>query len=238
VIEVVEGAGDKVDVVVLPKSLGPEDVLFADRLLTQIEQAVGLPVGRIRIEALIESAKGLLHAEAIASCTPRMASLIFGIADYAGDVGAKELTTRQFEVYHYPKAHTIAAARAAGIDVIDNVTLHFRDLDQCRKDAEQATRLGFDGKWAIHPSQIDVINQVFTPSRPELERALAILEAYRKADVEGGQGAIVFGDEMVDAATLRVEWKKIAVARQAGLLGEGDQILEQPAPALQAAESA
>ncbi len=227
VIEVVEGAGDALDVLVLPKALGPEDVLFADRLLTQIEQAVGLPVGRIKIEALIESAKGLLRAADIAACTPRMASLIFGIADYAGDVGAKELTTKQFEVYHYPKAHTIAAARAAGIDVVDNVTLQFRDLEQCRRDAEQASRMGFDGKWAIHPAQIDVIHEVFTPSRKELERALAILEAYGKADLEGGQGAIVFGDEMVDAATLRVEWKKVAVARRAGLLDENDRILDE-----------
>ncbi|MHB8419761.1 MAG: HpcH/HpaI aldolase/citrate lyase family protein [Myxococcales bacterium] len=229
VIDVVEQAGAHLDVLVLPKALGPEDVLFADRLLSQIEENVGLPPGRIRIEALIESASGVLRAEQIAACTPRMAGLIFGIADYAGDIGAKELTTEQFQVYHYPKAHTIAAARAAGIDVIDNVTLQFRDLEQCRRDAGQASRMGFDGKWAIHPSQVEVINGVFTPSGPELERALAILEAYRKADVEAGQGAIVFGDEMVDAATLRVEWKKIAVARRAGLIDEQDRLVRAPA---------
>ena len=228
VIDIVEGAGDKLDVLVLPKALGPEDVLFADRLLSQIEENVGLPVGRIRIEALIESAAGLLKAEQIAACTPRMASLIFGIADYAGDIGAKELTGEQFTVYHYPKAHTIAAARAAGIDVVDNVTLQFRDLEQCKRDSEKACQMGFDGKWAIHPAQLDVIHGVFTPSREELTRALAILEAYRKADVESGQGAIVFGDEMVDAATLRVEWKKIAVARKAGLIDDDDRIVELP----------
>src|SRR5690606_31410031 len=129
--------------------------------------------------------------------TPRMASLIFGIADYAGDVGAKEMSQGQFERFHYPKAHTIAAARAAGIDVIDNVTLHFRDLEQVRRDAEEGAKLGFDGKWAIHPSHIDIIHAAYTPSHEELERALAILEAYRKADVDQGMGAIVFGDEMV-----------------------------------------
>ncbi|HUB09027.1 MAG TPA: CoA ester lyase [Myxococcales bacterium] len=228
VIDVVEQAGAHVDVLVLPKALGPEDVLFADRLLSQIEENIGLPQGRIKIEALIESASGVLKAEQIAACTPRMAGLIFGIADYAGDIGAKELTAEQFQVYHYPKAHTIAAARAAGIDVIDNVTLQFRDLEQCRRDAQKASQMGFDGKWAIHPSQVDVINEVFTPSGKELERALAILEAYRKADVEAGQGAIVFGDEMVDAATLRVEWKKIAVARRAGLVDEHDRMVQPP----------
>lgn len=219
-IDVLEAAGRNVDVVVIPKVYGPEDVLFVDRLITQIEENCGYEVGRIKLEVLIESARALLHAEEIAGCSPRMASLIFGIADYAGDIGSKEMTAAQFEFHHYPKAHTIAAARAAGIDVIDNVTLHFRDLEQVRKDAEYGARLGFDGKWAIHPSHVPIINAAYTPSREEIERGLAILDAYRRADVEQGVGAIVFGDEMVDAATLRVEWKKLAVARKAGLLDE------------------
>lgn len=225
VIEILEAAGENVDVVVLPKVYGPEDVLFADRLITQIEESKGYEIGRIKLEVLIESARSLLHAEAIASCTPRMSSLIFGIADYAGDIGSKEMTDRQFEVHHYPKAHTIAAARAAGIDVIDNVTLHFRDLEQVRKDAQAGARMGFDGKWAIHPSHIDHIHEAYTPTVEEVERALAILDAYRKADQEQGLGAIVYGDEMVDAATLRVEWKKLVVARRAGLVDENDRIV-------------
>jgi citrate lyase subunit beta/citryl-CoA lyase len=220
-----------VDAVVIPKVYGAQDVLFVDRLLTQVEENAGLPVGRIKLEVLIESAKGLLRAEEIAACTPRMASLIFGIADYAGDVGAKELTREQFQTFHYPKAHTIAAARAAGLDVVDNVTLHFRDLEQVKADAEQGARLGFDGKWAIHPSHIDLINAAYTPSREELQRALAIMDAYAKADREQGVGAIVYQDEMVDAATLRVEWKKIAVARKAGLITERNELVESPGKA-------
>ena len=227
-IDVVENAGQKVDVVVIPKVYGADDVLFVDRLLSQVEENAGLPPGRIKLEVLIESAKALLHAEEIAACTPRMASLIFGIADYAGDVGAKELTREQFQTFHYPKAHTIAAARAAGVDVIDNVTLHFRDLDQVKADAEQGARLGFDGKWAIHPSHIEIINAAYTPSREELKRALAIMEEYAKADREKGLGAIVYQDEMVDAATLRVEWKKIAVAKKAGLVNERNELVGGP----------
>jgi citrate lyase subunit beta/citryl-CoA lyase len=218
VIEVVEAAGAKVDVLVLPKALGPDEVLFADRLLTQVEENVGLPVGRIRIEALIESAAGLLKAEAIAACSPRMASLIFGIADYAGDVGARDFKDAGPELFHYPRAHIVAAARAAGLDAIDHVTVQYKDLDRCRAEAEGASRLGFDGKWAIHPSQVDVINTAFTPTKPELERAVQILEAYKKADVGEGLGAITLGEEMIDAASLRVEWKRLAVARKAGLL--------------------
>jgi citrate lyase beta subunit len=231
VIDVIEQAGKFVDVVVIPKVYTAEDVLFVDRLITQVEENSGLTPGKIKLEVLIESAKALLRAEEIAACTPRMASLIFGIADYAGDVGAKELTTEQFQTFHYPKAHTIAAARAAGIDVIDNVTLHFKDLEQVRKDAIQGSKIGFDGKWAIHPSHIDIINEVYTPSRDELKRAIAIMDEYARADREKGQGAIVFGDEMVDAATLRVEWKKIVIARQAGLLDDQNQLVAPKAVA-------
>lgn len=225
VIEVLEAAGRNVDVVVIPKVYGAEDVLFVDRLITQIEENCGFEPGRIKLEVLIESARALLHAEEIAACTPRMSALIFGIADYAGDIGAKELTKDQFRIYHYPKAHTVAAARAAGIDVIDNVTLQFRDLAQVRADAAEGAKMGFDGKWAIHPSHVGPIHEAYTPTHAELERALAILEAYRKADHDAGLGAIVFGDEMVDAATLRVEWKKIAVARRAGLIDEHDRLV-------------
>jgi len=217
-IEVVEAAGKFVDVVVVPKVQGAQEVLFVDRLLAQVEENVGLERGRIKIEALIESAKGLLRAEEIASCCPRMAALIFGIADYAGDVGAKEIGRDEFQSFHYPKSHTIAAARAAGIDVIDSVTFQFKDLEQVRKDSQLGAKLGFDGKWAIHPSQVEIINSAYTPSPAELKRALAIIDAYARADREQGQGAIAYGDEMVDAATLRIERKKIAVARKAGLI--------------------
>ncbi|MCI0572514.1 MAG: CoA ester lyase [Myxococcaceae bacterium] len=226
VIEVVEAAGRFVDVVVVPKVDGPEDVHFIDRLLTQVELAAGLDVGRIRLEVLIESAKGLLAAERIATASPRLASLIFGIADYAGDVGARDFKDAPYERFVHARSHLVAAARAAGLNAIDAVTVQFRDLEKVRADAEAGAQLGFDGKWAIHPSHLEPIHAAYTPSRAELERALAILEAYRKADVEQGTGAIVFGDEMVDAASLRVEWRKLAVARRAGLLDAQDRLVD------------
>ncbi len=218
VIDVVEAAGKNIDVLVLPKIHEAPDVLFADRLLTQIEQNVGLEVGRIRLEALIESAKAVLHAEQIASSTPRLAGLIFGVVDYAGNIGARDSVREQFALYHYPKAKTVAAARAAGIDVVDGVTLQFRDLEQCEHDARSAAQMGFDGKWAIHPDQIAVINRVFTPSHEEIVRAQEILELYRKADVDSGLGAVVYKDEMVDAASLPIERKKLAIAKKTGLI--------------------
>jgi citrate lyase subunit beta/citryl-CoA lyase len=218
VIEVVEAAGAKIDVMVVPKVHEAADVLFADRLLTQIEQNIGLPLGRIRLEVLIESAKGVLHAEQIAASTPRLAALIFGVVDYAGSIGARDTVREQFALYHYPKAKTVAAARAAGIDVVDGVTLQFRDLQQCEHDACSAAQMGFDGKWAIHPYQVPVINRVFTPSPEEISRAREIIDLYERSDINSGLGAVVYKDEMVDAASLPIERKKLAIARKTGLL--------------------
>lgn len=218
VIDVVEAAGNNIDVVVVPKVQDASDVIFADRLLTQIEQNIGLPVGRIRLEVLIESAKGVLHAEQIADASPRLAGLIFGVVDYAGNIGARDTVREQFALYHYPKAKTVAAARAAGIDVVDGVTLQFRDLKQCEHDANSAAQMGFDGKWAIHPDQVPVINRVFTPSREEITRAQEIIELYEISDAASGLGAMVYKDEMVDAASLPAERKKLAIARKTGLL--------------------
>ncbi len=218
VIEVVEAAGSRIDVVVVPKVQDAADVLFADRLLTQIEKNVGFQVGRIRLEALIESAKAVLHAEEIAVSTPRLAGLIFGVVDYAGNIGARDPVREQFALYHYPKAKTVAAARAAGIDVVDGVTLQFRDLEQCEHDATLAAQMGFDGKWAIHPDQVPVINRVFTPSREEITRAQEIIALYEKADADSGLGAVVYKDEMVDAASLPMERRKVAIARKTGLM--------------------
>ena len=217
-ITVVEAAGSKIDVVVLPKVQDATDVLFADRLLTQIEQNIGLPVGRIRLEALIESAKAVLHAEQIAASTPRLAGLIFGVLDYAGNIGARGPVREQFALYHYPKAKTVAAARAAGIHVVDGVTFQFRDLRQCEHDANSSAEMGFDGKWAIHPDQVPVINRAFTPSPEEITRAQEIIDLYEKSDIESGVGAMVYKDEMVDAASLPIERKKLAIARKTGLL--------------------
>jgi citrate lyase subunit beta/citryl-CoA lyase len=218
VIEVVEAAGRNIDVVVVPKVQDAADVIFADRLLTQVEQNIGLPAGRIRLEVLIESAKGVLHAEQIAASTPRLAGLIFGVVDYAGNIGARDPVREQFALYHYPKAHIVAAARAAGIAVVDGVTLQFRDLQQCEHDARSAAQMGFEGKWAIHPDQVPVINRIFTPSHEEITRAREIIDLYEHADVNSGVGAIVYKDEMVDAASLPAERKKLAIARKVRLV--------------------
>ena len=216
-IEVVEAAGRNIDVIVIPKCYAPEDILFVDLFLTQIEENMDFEIGRIKLEVLIESADAVLHAEQIAKCTPRMAGLIFGLVDFAGDIGAQELGSEQFFYYNYAKAKCVTAARAAGITVVDGITMAIRDGEACRRDARMAARMGFDGKWAVHPAQLEIINEVFTPSSEEIERAKHILDEYAQADGQNGLGAIVIDDQMVDAATLRVESKKLAIARKAGL---------------------
>ncbi len=218
-IEVVEAAGRYVDCIVLPKVYGPEDIIFADRLLTQIELNMGYPVGRIMLEALIETAEAVLHADVIARASPRLSGLAFGLVDFAGDIGATETGAEQFFYYNYAKAKVLTAARAAGITAVDGVTLAIRDLEACKRDAEMAGRMGFDGKWAVYPPQVAIINEAFTPSADEIKRAQHIMDAYASADVEQGVGALVIDDEMVDAASLRVEEKRLAIARRAGLLG-------------------
>ncbi len=217
-IEVVEAAGHNIDIIVLPKVYGPEDVITVDHLLSGIEANMGFEPGRIKLEVLIESAEAVLKAEQIAKSTPRMSGLVFGVVDLAGDIGSKEVGSEQFFYHNYAKAKTIMAARAAGLTVVDGVTLAIRNLDACRRDAEMAARMGFDGKWAIHPSQIDVINTAFTPTPEEIQQAQHILDAYARADADQGLGAIVIDDQMIDAAQLRIEWKKLAIARKAGLI--------------------
>src|SRR6185312_2623428 len=216
-IEVVEAAGQNIDVIVIPKCYGPEDILFVDRLLSQIEENMGYEIGRIKLEVLIESADAVLHAEQIAKCTPRLGGLIFGLVDFAGDIGAQELGGEQFFYYNYAKAKCITAARAAGITVVDGVTLAIRDAEACRRDAQMGARMGFDGKWAIHPAQIEIIHAAYTPDAATIARARRIIEAYEQADIQGGLGAIVIDDQMVDAALLRVEWRTLAIAQKAGL---------------------
>src|SRR5437016_8762888 len=190
-IEVVEAAGNNIDVIVIPKCYGPEDILFVDLFLQQIEENMGFEPGRIKLEVLIESADAVLHAEQIAKSTPRMGGLIFGLVDFAGDIGAQEVGSEQFFYYNYAKAKCITAARAAGITVVDGVTLAIRDNEACRRDAQMGGRMGFDGKWAIHPAQIEIIHEAYTPGPVAIARAKRIIEAYEQADIQGGLGAIV-----------------------------------------------
>jgi citrate lyase subunit beta/citryl-CoA lyase len=220
-IAVAEQAGDRLDAVMLPKVRTPGDVEMTDKLLTQIELARELPVGRIGIEAQIEDAVGLIACEAIAAASPRMETLIFGPGDYSASVGIP-ITTIGGAPEGYPGDHLnyvfsrlVVAARAAGIQAIDGPYAAFDDDDGLRERARLARALGMDGKWTIHPRQIATVNEVFTPTREEWERAEALLAAYRSASDEG-RGAAMFEGEMIDEANRKMAERLAHAGRAAG----------------------
>lgn len=220
-IDVVEQAGARLDAVMLPKVRTPGDVEMIDKLLTGVERATGLPAGRIGIEAQIEDATGLIACEAIAAASPRMETLIFGPGDYSAAVGIP-ITTIGGAPEHYPGDHLnyvfsrlVVAARAAGIQAIDGPYAAVDDEDGLRARARLARALGMDGKWTIHPRQIAVVNEVFTPTREEWERAEAMLAAYERAS----DGAAMFDGEMIDEANRKMAERLAQAGRAAGYGG-------------------
>jgi citrate lyase subunit beta / citryl-CoA lyase len=221
IVDVVEQAGDRLHAVMVPKVRTPGDVEMTDKLLAGIELARGLPAGAIGIEAQIEDATGLLACEAIAAASPRMETLIFGPGDYSAAVGIP-ITTIGGTPEHYPGDHLnyvysrlVVAARAAGIQAIDGPYGAFDDEDGLRERARLARALGMDGKWTIHPRQIAIVNEVFTPSREEWEHAEALLAAYRAAAGEG-RGAAMFDGEMIDEANRKMAERLAEAGRAAG----------------------
>jgi citrate lyase subunit beta/citryl-CoA lyase len=187
------------DVVVIPKVRSADEVKLVAYLIPE----------RVGLEVLIETAAGLMNAIEIAK-VPRVQSLIFGVADFAADLGARDFKGD----FNVPRMQMLIAARAAGVQAIDSVTVQYRDTALCARDSENAARMGYDGKWAIHPSQLEPIHQAFNPTPDELKAAQRIVDAYAKA----GKGAIELDGEMVDAATIAVARKRLEVARRAGLI--------------------
>jgi citrate lyase beta subunit len=218
VIEVVEEAGDTVDLIVVPKVERPEDIVVADTLLRQIEMSAGIETGHparhrgIRIQAQIETARGLANVEAIARAASRLESLNFGPGDFAASVGmpstsigAMDRWDEQYpgHRFHYAMARIVVAARAAGLGAIDGPLADFRDLDAFRASCIRARGLGYDGKWCIHPAQIPIANEVFLPTEEEREWAQRVVDAYTEATAKG-IGAVRLDDRMIDEASIRM----------------------------------
>ena len=220
-IAVVEQAGDRLHAIMLPKVRTPGDVEMTAKLLTQIELARGFEVGRIGIEAQIEDATGLINCEAIATASPRMETLVFGPGDYSAAIGIP-VTTIGAAPEGYPGDHLnyvysrlVVAARAAGIQAIDGPYARVGDDDGLRERSRLARALGLDGKWTIHPGQIEIVNEVFSPGREQWERAEAILNAYEEAHREG-RGAATFEGEMIDEANRKMAERIAESGRAAG----------------------
>jgi citrate lyase subunit beta/citryl-CoA lyase len=224
VISVVEGAGDALDVIMLPKVTSPSHVVWLDLLLGQVERAAGLPYGRIGIEAQIEDAAGLRSVEDIAVASPRLAALVFGPGDFTASIGMRSLSVggqpagyAGGDAYHYTLMRILVAARAAGLQAIDGPYARIHDTDGLRAAAASAAALGFDGKWVLHPAQVNVVNEMFTPTTEEYERAAGILDAYARATDADGRGAVMFGGEMIDEASRKMALAIAARGRAAGL---------------------
>ncbi len=227
VIEVVGNAGPRLDEVMLPKVQSAAEVVALDLLLTQVEKKSGLPVGHVGIEAQIETTRGLINVEEICAASPRLETIIFGPADFAASMEMPVLTGG-VAIPEYPGDHfnyvfskILMAGRANGLQVIDGPFLKVRELDSLREFAQRTRVLGYDGKWALHPDQVAIINQVYSPTQEQFDRAWDILDAYQKATEEDRPGAVMFGDEMIDEASRKMAVKFVSRGERAGLSRSG-----------------
>ena len=219
--EVVSEAGDIVDCIMVPKVRNAGDVAFVDRALLQLEETLGLD-RTIGIEAQIEDAEGLMRAEEIAFASDRLETLTYGPADFSASLQLPSLTVGNTynypgDIFHYVLFKLAVAARAAGIQVIDGPYLLIRDIEGFRAAASRAAALGYDGKWVLHPGQIEPANEVFTPSQEDFDKAVRILDAYRHATEVERKGAVMLGDEMIDEASRKMAQQFYARGVAAGL---------------------
>ncbi|WP_052850609.1 HpcH/HpaI aldolase/citrate lyase family protein [Streptomyces avicenniae] len=225
VITVVEGAGAELDCLLLPKVADAQQVRALDLLLTQVERANGLDVGRIGIEAQIESAEGLVNVDAIAGASPRLETLVLGPADLMASLNMKSLTVGKqppgypADAYHYILMRILLAARTHGLQAIDGPYLLIRDAEGFDEVARRAAALGFDGKWVLHPDQIAACNAIFSPAQEDYDHAELVLDAYAYATSEAGgaRGAAMLGDEMIDEASRKMALVVAGKGRAAGL---------------------
>jgi malyl-CoA/(S)-citramalyl-CoA lyase len=220
VVDVVEQAGDRLDCILIPKVGVPADVYLVDALLTQIEAAKRIP-HRIAIDVLIETALGMANVEAIAQSSRRLEAMHFGVADYAASNRARTVSIGGLnpdypgDQWHFALSRMIVACRAFGLRPIDGPFGDFKDPAGFLAAARRGAALGIEGKWAIHPSQIDLANQVFTPPEAEVSRAQRILEALEQAAREG-KGAAQLDGRMIDAASARMAENVVRMAEAIG----------------------
>jgi citrate lyase beta subunit len=211
-IEVVEEAGNSLDAVMVPKVNRPEDIHVVSTLLSQLELAMELEKGQIKLEAQIESAEGLTNVDSIACATGRLEALHFGPGDFAASVSMPQTSIGVMdewdEVYpghrfHYAMQRIVVAARAAGLRVLDGPVADYSDEEGLRRSCLIARSLGFDGKWCIHPAQIAVVNETFSPTDREVEWARKVVAAYEEANATGS-GSVSVDGHMVDAASIKL----------------------------------
>jgi citrate lyase beta subunit len=223
IIDVVEAAGDCIDVMVVPKVNDPAEIKAIDYLLTQIEMRMGFHT-RIGLEPSIETAEGMLRVGEIAFSSSRLETLVFGVADYSASVTmpSKGISghgdVEDFypgHRWHFALSRMVMAAKAAGLAAIDAPYGDYKNPEGLRRSCMLSAALGYDGKWVIHPDQIEMVNEMYTPSSEDVERSQRVLNAYQEAQKEGC-GSLAIEGKMVDAASVRVakvihsQWETIS----------------------------
>src|ERR671910_2269415 len=213
VVTVVEGAGPQLDCVMLPKVQSAAQVVWLDLTLTQIEKTMSFEVGRIGIEAQIENAAGLIAVDEIAFASDRIETIIFGPADFMASINMRSLVVGEQppgydvgDAYHYVLMRILMAARTNDLQAVDGPYLQIKDVDGFRRVAGRSAALGYDGKWVLHPGQIEVANDVYSPSQEDYDHSELILDAYDYYTSEAGgkRGAVMLGDEMIDEASRKM----------------------------------
>jgi len=210
-------ARGKPDALLLPKVHHVQDIIDYDRHLTQAEKRAGLPSESIGLIALIESPMGIVRIDSIAQGSPRMQGLLFGAADFTSETRGR-ITSGRLELY-YPMMRILLAARIAGIDAIDTPYFDIRDLEGLEQHTQQARDMGYDGKAVIHPSQVDVVNRVFTPSKEESEFSRRVIEAFEKAKLEG-KGATQLDGKLIENVHVAMAQRILNIAEITNLKGK------------------
>jgi citrate lyase subunit beta/citryl-CoA lyase len=224
VIEVVGNAGERLEEIMLPKVQTAAEVVALDLLLTQVEINAGLPRGHIGIEAQIETARGLINVDEICAASPRLETVILGPVDFSASMemptlsGGLLIPDYPGDYFHYVFMRILMAGRANALQVIDGPYVKVRDPEGFREYSRRTQLLGFDGKWALHPDQVTILNEVFSPTQEQFDRAWAVLDAYKEATEGDRKGAVMFGDEMIDEASRKVAVKVVSRGERAGLV--------------------
>jgi citrate lyase subunit beta/citryl-CoA lyase len=223
VIEVVGQAGPRLDEIMLPKVQDAAQVVALDLLLTQVELNHSLPPGHIGIEAQIETTRGLINVEEICAASPRLETVILGPVDLSASLGMPSLSGGLHipeypgDYFHYVFMKILIAGRANGLQVIDGPYVKVRDSEGFRDYATRTQILGYDGKWSLHPDQVKILNEVFSPTQEQFDKAWDVLESYRQATEGDRKGAVMFGDEMIDEASRKVAEVLVARGERSGM---------------------
>ncbi len=207
IIEVVTGAGENLDTIMIPKVKYAHDVVWVDILLNQIEMEIGLKK-KIGIELLIEEVEGMQNIDAISVSSPRLEAMVFGMGDYSASQGVNVRAIGgdggyPGDIWHYQRQRLVIACRSAGIDPIDGPFGNFKDDEGYRRECTRSSILGCVGKWAIHPAQVPHSQEIYSPNPEDVAHARKIAAAYDEA-VANGQGAAQVDGTMIDAASVRI----------------------------------